>query len=102
MARKTHVQRPSLQFTKPSTPFRDASLCFIACEGSKTEAQYFAFSFLQHARVKLEVIPSENGCSAPVYVLDGLKKAVKKYPLPTRDPLWGVSGRDRWPSPNRR
>ncbi|HHT80601.1 MAG TPA: RloB domain-containing protein [Spirochaetales bacterium] len=100
MARKTHVQRPSLQFTKPSTPFRDASLCFIACEGSKTEAQYFAFSFLQHARVKLEVIPSENGCSAPVYVLDGLKKAVKKYKLQKGDTLWLVIDRDRWPYPN--
>lgn len=96
MARKSNIQRPSQQFVKSSKPFRDASLCFIACEGSKTEAQYFSFSFLQHSRVKLVVIPSENGCSAPVYVLDGLKKVVKNYDLQDGDSLWLVIDRDRW------
>ncbi len=96
MARKSNIQKPSQQFIKSSDKFRDASLCFIACEGSKTEAQYFAFSFLQHSRVKLEVIPSENGLSAPAYVLAGLKKAVKNHALRSEDSLWLVIDRDRW------
>ncbi|MGB4407761.1 MAG: RloB family protein [Sphaerochaeta sp.] len=48
----------------------------------------------------MEVIPSENGCSAPVYVLDGLKKAVKNFKLQDDDSLWLVIDRDRWPYPN--
>ncbi|MDY0289165.1 MAG: RloB family protein [Sphaerochaeta sp.] len=96
MARKSKIQKPINTFTKSSDKFRDAFLCFIACEGSKTEAQYFAFSFLQHPRVKLKVIPSENGHSAPVYVLDGLKNAVKNYDIRKGDSLWLVIDRDRW------
>lgn len=97
MARKSKIERPSPQFVKSSKKFRDASLCFIACEGSKTEAQYFSFSFLQHSRIKLEIIPSKDGCSAPRYVLDGLKKVVKNYQLGADDSLWLVIDRDRWP-----
>lgn len=68
----------------------------IACEGEKTEVQYFNFSFLLNSRVKLIVVPSKEGCSAPKYVLDNLKDCAKEMDLNSKDQLWLVIDVDNW------
>jgi len=47
---------------------RDAALCVIATEGEVTEKQYFEM-FL-NPRVKVHVLPSEDGRSGAKYVLN--------------------------------
>jgi len=88
---KSRFQRKTLK------PFRDASLILIASEGEVTEKQYFEFAFLRHTGVIIIPIPSNDGKSAPHWVIDNLKAEVKRRSLSKeRDHLWMLIDRDRW------
>lgn len=89
--------KPSISIAGVKRTYRDASLIIIACEGEKTEADYFGFSCFLNSRVKLCIIPSKDGMSAPAHVFDNLKKEAKRYELTPRDQLWVVVDTDRWP-----
>ena len=95
-----HSRIPSIQINGLPQAYRDSRLFLVACEGEKTEAKYFSFSFLLHSRVKIIVIPSSDGESAPSHVLDNLKALVKEAKrdlgLQPSDRLWLVIDRDRW------
>ena len=89
--------KPGISIKGAKKAHRDASLFIIACEGEKTEAQYLSFSFLLNSRVKLLVIPSEAGRSAPRHILDNLKAKVSSIDVKPDDQLWLVADVDRWP-----
>lgn len=83
--------------------FRDARLFVIATEGSVTEPHYFSiFSdsvispFRSHRVRQLEIIPSENGCSAPNHVLAALDDYKAANQIVAGDELWLVIDVDRW------
>lgn len=91
-----------MSLRKRPGPFRDATLHIIATEGEKTEPWYFegldAAGFIDLRRVRIEILPSSDGLSAPAAVLARLDAFV----LPTRwrafDRRWVVVDVDRWPS----
>lgn len=95
-----HNRIPKVQVNGLPQAHRDSRLFLIACEGEKTEAQYFSFSYLLHSRVKLVVIPSLEGQSSPTHVLENLKKIIKankeEYGLKSSDQFWLVVDRDCW------
>lgn len=78
--------------------FRDARLFVIATEGQRTESKYFsdlnAEEYFPNNNVKVEIIPSENGLSAPRHVLGRLDDFKKKYRIKEDDELWMVVDRD--------
>lgn len=79
---------------------RDARLFVIAVEGEKTEARYFAAleerAVIDPRRVKLHVLPTEAGRSAPHHVLERLDDFAKELALQDFDETWLVIDRDRW------
>ncbi len=89
--------KPSIAISGPRKKHRDASLIMVACEGEKTEAEYFSFSCFQNSRVKLFLIPSKDGKSSPVHVFSNLKTEASKYDLKAGDQLWIAADTDRWP-----
>lgn len=95
MARKIR-NKPAIALSGARKVHRDASLIIIACEGEKTEAEYLSFSCFQNSRVKLCIVPSKGGKSAPPYVIENLEDEAAKYDLRTGDQLWVVMDTDRW------
>ena len=76
---------------------RDARLIVVATEGTKTEKEYFEFFGRENKRVKVNVLETQGGFSAPIHVLSRLKEFKKKYELGGSDELWLVVDKDRWP-----
>lgn len=74
--------------------FRSAAQIVIATEGELTEKQYF--SMFNNTRVRVEVIPSEGGKSAPKHVIARLDKYREKYQIGEEDTLWLMVDVDRW------
>lgn len=95
MARKIR-NKPAIAVSGARKVHRDASLIIIACEGEKTEAEYLRFSCFQNSRVKLCIVPSKDGKSAPPYVKENLENEASKYDLRAGDQLWVVMDTDRW------
>ncbi|MBI5479497.1 MAG: RloB domain-containing protein [Deltaproteobacteria bacterium] len=80
---------------------RDAALFFVATEGAKDEPAYFRGlkdrRVISRSRVRVVVIPSEDGKSAPKHVLDNLEREVYACTRAPQDQHWLVFDRDRWP-----
>lgn len=95
MARRI-LNKPAIAVSGARKVHRDASLIIIACEGEKTEAEYLSFSCFQNSRVKLCIVPSKDGKSAPPYVQENLENEAAKYDLKSGDQLWIVMDTDRW------
>jgi hypothetical protein len=99
MRKKRGYQRET-----PQELVRDYTLFAIACEGGKTEPQYF--SVFQHAstRIKVDIIQdieaevenSNTNKSSPAWVLDRAIKYIEKEGLLEEDKLYFVIDRDRW------
>ena len=51
---------------------------------------------LQNSRIKLCIVPSKDGKSSPIHVLENLEEEVEKYDLKQGDQLWIVIDTDRW------
>lgn len=88
--------KPTIAISGVRKMHRDASLLVIACEGEKTEAEYLSFSCFQNSRVKLCIVPSKDGKSSPIHVLENLKEEAEKYDLKPGDQIWIVIDTDRW------
>ena len=74
---------------------RDTKLFIVATEGKETEKQYFRM--FNSTRIKVEILATtEDGKSAPEYVLERLDKFKERYDLSKDDMLWLVSDVDRW------
>ncbi len=80
------------------TRFRDARLFVVAVEGARTEPRYFEAlkerEIIDPHRVKLEVLPTEDGLSAPGHVVDRLANAIARYELRDFDERWVVLDHD--------
>jgi hypothetical protein len=74
--------------------FRDAKLFIIATEGEKTEKQYF--NVFENPKIRVVVIPSEGGKSAPKHALEQLDDIKNLYDFGEGDELWLMIDTDRW------
>jgi hypothetical protein len=74
--------------------FRDAKLFIIATEGEKTEKQYF--NIFENPKIRVVVIPSEGGRSAPKHALERLDDIKNLYDFGEGDELWLMIDTDRW------
>lgn len=84
--------------------FRDARLFVIACEGEKTEPNYFKTLVGNSKKVKIEILAPEpeinvedRGKSAPKWIIDRIANYIDKYGLDENDQLWIVMDIDKWP-----
>jgi len=77
-------------------PFRSASLFVIICEGEKREPQYFEFFDGLTSKIKVRPIPSSEGKSAPVHLIENANEAEKKFEVVEDDDVWFVLDIDRW------
>lgn len=78
-------------------PFRDASIIIIVCEGKRREPDYFYFFDRLDSRLKIIVVPSKNGASAPNHLLQNAHFAVEKHIKDSGSfKLWIVLDVDRW------
>jgi len=63
----------------------------IACEGAKTEQKYFALF-----QKNIKCLPSRKNDSAPLYVLERLKRYLEANKLRKDDEAWLVVDTDCW------
>jgi hypothetical protein len=77
-------------------PFRSASLFIIICEGEKREPQYFDFFDGLTSKIKVRPIPSTDGKSAPVHLIENAKEAEAKFEVGEDDGIWFILDIDRW------
>jgi len=92
----------------PEDLFRDYKLFAIACEGQKTEPNYFKVFRLMSRKLKVDIIDYEEDDrkgsqigqlkSAPKWVLDKAVKYIEDEGLIDEDSLWFVLDVDRWES----
>lgn len=85
---------------------RDYKLFAIACEGNKTEPQYFHLFRYMSNKIAVDVIEDivsddevnsiNPNKSAPRWVLDRALRYVEKEGLSSEDELWFVMDIDRW------
>lgn len=75
---------------------RDTKLYIIATEGEYPEKLYF--SMFRNPRIQVRVLPTEEGRSAPEYVLEQLELFVDQYQIGDEDELWVMLDVDRWGS----
>lgn len=73
---------------------RDARLVVIATEGQVTEKLYF--EEFGDSRVKVKIVPSVDGRSAPQHVLQNLVDYADTYQIGAGDQMWLLVDRDRW------
>ncbi len=79
---------------KKGAPYRDARLFLIVTEGEISEKIYF--EGLGSSRVKIKVIPSTGGRSAPNHIIENAHISVKALDLKSDDSVWLVIDTDRW------
>jgi hypothetical protein len=90
----------------PLVPVKDYRLFAIACEGEKTEPQYFELFSHMSRKIKVDIIDYEqaettnhathNYKSAPNWVLDKAVKYIEASGFIDEDTLWFVLDVDRW------
>ncbi len=80
-------------------PFRDANIYIIICEGEKREPEYFRFFEGLSSKLKLFVIPSHDGKSAPKHLIENATHFEKSIIKDEGDfELWYILDMDRWGS----
>ena len=78
--------------------YRDDRLFVIATEDTYAPQQYF--DSLCNPRIKVLVLPTEGGCSAPQHVLERLDAFIRQYRTITEDEFWLVLDTDHWVAAN--
>ncbi|MEM7656126.1 MAG: RloB family protein [Bacteroidota bacterium] len=83
---------------KKGEPFRDASLYVIVAEG-KREDEYFRFFQGKTSRLRIKIVPREEGSSSPKQFLGRLQDFQQElgWSSKERDQTWFVLDVDRWP-----
>ena len=77
---------------------RDASLVVIASEDTHAVQCYFAR--FQPRRVQFRVLPSQDGLSAPEFILARLRAFTIEFDIGGDDQLWYCGDTDHWAQPN--
>lgn len=88
------IDRRKRPLVRERGDWRDASLFIIATEGEKTEPRYF--DLFRSARVKVKMLPCEDGASSPEGVLKRIAEFKKAYHFGKGDSFWLVIDKDRW------
>jgi hypothetical protein len=89
---------PHRRLFNRKSSLRDSKLFVIACEGNKTECEYFdhVFSKFRSSKIHIELLRRHTTRSAPEYVLEELDNFNREYELSLTDELWAVIDYDRW------
>lgn len=78
-------------------PFRDAKIYIIICEGEKREPDYFKFFDGLTSQIKMVIVPSSGGRSAPKHLLENARIHQDIIINDGGDyELWFVLDLDRW------
>ena len=81
-------------FKRDKETLRDASLLVIATEDSHLPVEYF--NLFHNPRVKVLVLPTEEGLSAPKHVMERLAAFKNEHQLDGDDQLWLMLDTDHW------
>ena len=84
-----------LNYRKKS-PWRDAKLFLIICEGKDREVDYFEYFDGLSRQLKVIPIPNEAGKSAPKHLQVNAEKAAKSYEDGGEYELWIAMDIDKW------
>jgi hypothetical protein len=76
---------------------RDANLFVIATEDTHAPAAYFRI--FGNPRIKVLVLPTEGGLSAPGHVIERLDQFAREFDLADDDELWLMLDTDHWIEP---
>jgi len=78
-------------------PFRDATILIIVCEGEKREPEYFRYFDGLSSRIKLFIVPSIDGKSAPNHLITNAQESLNLLNGEGGDyELWFALDVDRW------
>jgi len=88
------MARRSFRRGAPSLSYR--KLFVIACEGAKTEQQYFAMFQGASSNIDVRCLSSNKNKSAPLHVLARLDKYISAKGLRKGDEAWLVVDTDSW------
>lgn len=78
-------------------PFRDATLYIIICEGEKREPEYFRFFDGLTSQLKLVIVPSSGGRSAPNHLITEARNKKNNIVNDEGDyELWFILDLDKW------
>lgn len=77
---------------------RDASLVVIASEDRYAVRQYF--DFFESTRIQFRVLETQDGKSAPEYVLNRINEYQEEFAIGEGDMFWVVCDCDHWVEPN--
>jgi len=78
--------------------YRDDRLFVIATEDTYAPDRYFGI--FKNPRIKVRVLPTEGGRSAPAHVLDRLEEFAQEFQTMEDDELWLMLDTDHWVEPN--
>ena len=89
--------RPKRDFSRKSREIERKTLYVIATEGEKTEKMYFeALQQRYRQNIRVEVLPTKKGKSAPEQVIKRLKGYQNKCSLKPEDELWLLIDGPEW------
>ncbi|MCX7426200.1 MAG: RloB family protein [Planctomycetia bacterium] len=90
--------KKSRPLTRQESTYRDDRLFIIATEDTHAAKQYF--DIFQNPRIKVRILPTEGGLSAPEYVLQRLDDFMREYQTMEEDEFWLMLDTDHWVEPN--
>jgi RloB-like protein len=82
---------------KKGEPHRDSRLFVIVAEGEREDKYFSQFNQI-NSRIRVLIVPREQGLSAPKHFIGRLDEAQKAgiYSAQENDPVWFVCDVDRW------
>lgn len=84
--------------TREESTYRDDRLFIIATEDTHAPKQYF--EIFQNPRIKVNILPTEGGLSAPEHVFERLDDFMREYQTMEEDEFWLMLDTDHWVEPN--
>lgn len=84
--------------TREDKTYRDDRLFIVATEDTYAPRQYF--EALCNPRIKVHVLQTDGGMSAPGHVVRRLDDFIKEYSTIAEDEFWLVLDTDHWVEPN--
>jgi hypothetical protein len=77
---------------------RDTSLLVIASEDTHAVKQYF--DMFRSTRIQYVVLPTADGASSPMHLVERLEKCKKEIDFQSQDQLWLVCDCEHWIEPS--
>lgn len=90
--------RDRTRLLQRNVQLRDARLFVVATEGAETEPRYFealqTHGLVPRSRIKLHLLPSTDGRSAPQHLIERVETFLSQYRLLSDDAVWLVLDTD--------